>query len=408
MKILSITAQKPHSTGSGIYLTELVNNWNRLGYEQAVVAGVYEKDTVKFPKRTVFYPVQYLSEELPFAIAGMSDEMPYESTRYQDIAEKKLEQFRGAFQKEIAKAVEEFEPDMIICHHLYLLTAMVREWYPEKRVIGICHGSDLRQIRKNDLQREYIKEQIRKLDGIAALHEEQKKRILEIFSCDEEMVKVIGAGYNPRIFHDVEKVEKPYKQLVFAGKVTEKKGIFSLFRALEKLPYNSEELVVKIAGGFGEAEERKQIQELAAKSKYVIQFLGMLSQRELAELFQESDVFVLPSFFEGLPLVTMEAMACGCKVVCTEISGIRKWLDKNVPGHRMEFVELPEMENVDEPKKESLPVFERNLADAIHGKLEQTTEEQPNLARITWRGISQNMLQTFQVFEYEEEEDECL
>ena len=41
----------------------------------------------------------------------------------------------------------------------------------------------------------------------------------------------------------------------------------------------------------------------------------------LAEVFRQSDVFALPSFFEGLPLVTMEAMACGCKVVCSQIPG---------------------------------------------------------------------------------------
>ena len=39
MKILSITAQKPHSTGSGVYLTELVNAFDRLGHSQAVIAG---------------------------------------------------------------------------------------------------------------------------------------------------------------------------------------------------------------------------------------------------------------------------------------------------------------------------------------------------------------------------------
>ena len=46
-------------------------------------------------------------------------------------------------------------------------------------------------------------------------------------------------------------------------------------------------------------------------------FLGSLQQEALAEVFRQSDVFALPSFFEGLPLVTMEAMACGCIVVGT-------------------------------------------------------------------------------------------
>ena len=48
MKILTITAQKPHSTGSGFYLTEMVKGFAALGHEQAVLAGVYREDTVDF------------------------------------------------------------------------------------------------------------------------------------------------------------------------------------------------------------------------------------------------------------------------------------------------------------------------------------------------------------------------
>ena len=87
MKILSITAQKPNSTGSGVYLTELVKEYAAAGHVQAVVAGVYEEDNVELPDGVAFYPVYFLSEKLPYAIAGMSDEMPYKSTRYCDMTE---------------------------------------------------------------------------------------------------------------------------------------------------------------------------------------------------------------------------------------------------------------------------------------------------------------------------------
>ena len=115
MKILSITAQKPNSTGSGVYLTELVKEYAAWGYEQAVVAGVYEDDEVELPDGVGFYPVYFCeerneaaceekksgmaegeagrksgtvkdgAEKLWFPIAGMSDEMPYKSTRYGDM-----------------------------------------------------------------------------------------------------------------------------------------------------------------------------------------------------------------------------------------------------------------------------------------------------------------------------------
>ena len=74
MRILSITAQKPHSTGSGVYLTETVRGFKELGHTQAVIAGVTREDSVKLPEGVGFYPVYYNSPELPFPVCGMSDE----------------------------------------------------------------------------------------------------------------------------------------------------------------------------------------------------------------------------------------------------------------------------------------------------------------------------------------------
>ena len=50
MRILSITAQKPHSTGSGVYLTETVRGFKELGHTQAVIAGVTREDSVTLPE----------------------------------------------------------------------------------------------------------------------------------------------------------------------------------------------------------------------------------------------------------------------------------------------------------------------------------------------------------------------
>ena len=49
MKILSVTAQKVDSTGSGIFLTELVKSFEKLGHEQAVVCGTVAEDTISLP-----------------------------------------------------------------------------------------------------------------------------------------------------------------------------------------------------------------------------------------------------------------------------------------------------------------------------------------------------------------------
>lgn len=393
MKILNITAQKPHSTGSGTYLSELVQNWSAQGHEQAVVAGIYADDRLSFPKEVKVYPVYYKSKELPFAILGMSDEMPYESLKYRDMDEEMLEKFSRIFQEKISLAILEMKPDIIVCHHLYLLTALVREWYPDEKIYGICHGSDLRQFLKNTLKREWIREKIGQLNGVIVLHEKQKQLVQEMFSIRQNKIHIVGVGYNQSVFWKKQVKRINTKQIVFAGKVTEKKGIFSLLYAVEKLPYKENQLTIKIAGGVGTEKEFRKIRKLAQESKYPITFLGSLNQEELAKLFCQSDVFVLPSFYEGLPLVVLEARACGCKIVCSDLLGVKQWLSENVQGEEVEFIKLPSMKNADEPVAEELPEFESRLAEGIYKKLEQPSEEKPDLSKVSWEGISLRILE---------------
>ena len=404
MRILSVTAQKPHSTGSGVYLTGLVNSFSQMGHEQAVIAGVYREDEVCFPREVEFCPVYFRTEELPFAITGMSDEMPYESTRYRDMTPEMTEQFFQAFGKRVTETVERFQPDIILCHHLYLLTALVRKLCPDCRVEGICHGSDLRQIKQNGLFREEIIREIQKLDGIWALHREQKEQIEEIFSCREGQVQVLGTGYDGRIFSCTkERTEREAGRrkgrkdlrLAFAGKISEKKGVKSLLRAMDYLDWPEGEVSLTLAGGWGQEEEHREIERLAGACRYPVEFAGRLAQPELAALLNTRDVFVLPSFYEGLPLSVIEALACGCRVVCTDLPGIRPWLEENVPGHGVEFVLPPRMRNEDEPEGEDLPGFERALADAIVRAAEKTGNREKlarSLEKVSWDGIAGKVL----------------
>ena len=119
MRILSITAQKPDSTDSGVYLTELVKGFQKLGQEQAVICGVLEEDKIDLPDGVACFPYYYKSEELPFAVLGMSDEMPYESTRYCDMTKMMTKQLRELLTNHIIHVVDAFEPEIILCHHLY-------------------------------------------------------------------------------------------------------------------------------------------------------------------------------------------------------------------------------------------------------------------------------------------------
>lgn len=393
MRILSITAQKPNSTGSGVFLSELVKELHAQGHEQAVIAGVYKEDKIDFPEDTKVYPVFFKTELLPFAIAGMSDEMPYESTRYCDMTEKMTEQFSNAFLNVLEKAVREFQPDLILSHHLYLLTALVREQVADIPVYGFCHNTDLRQLQKNELRQDYIKEQIGKLDRIFALHEEQKNMICEMFKMPEEKVVVSGMGYNSHIFHNLHiRKESEQTKIIFAGKISEKKGVESLIRSLSYLPYAHDKIEVCLAGGAGNEEEYERIVALAANAPYNVKFLGKLTQTELAKVYNECDIFALPSFSEGLPLTVIEALACGDRVVMSNLPGIKEWLTRYAPGADIRYVTLPKMTKVDEAAVEELPDFEERIAKTLEQSIDTKYTKPADVSKISWGKIAEKVL----------------
>ena len=393
MRILSVTAQKASSTGSGVYLTELVKGFAKMGHAQAVMAGAYAEDEIELPEGVEYYPVYFKSEELPFAITGMSDEMPYESTKYSDMTEEMTEQFIHAFREKILQVIEEFQPDVILCHHLYFLTALVRNICPYQKVYGLSHGSDMRQIKKNSWKREFIKNKIAKLNGILALHEEQKNEICEYYHCEPEDVMVIGTGYNSDVFfRDGSKKKNEKLRLIFAGKISEKKGVKSLLRSLHHIPDAADRVELLLAGGHGNEKEYGEICELARQCPCSVTFLGRLSHKDLAKELNQSDIFVLPSFYEGLPLVVIEAMACGLKVVCTDLPGIKDWLQANLPTNEVVFVRPPKMRNEDEPREEELPEFEQRLAAAILKAQKTKVPEEEELKKISWDGLCQRLI----------------
>ncbi len=392
MKILSILAQKPSCTGSGIFLSELVSGFAHLHCEQAVVAGVTIQDAHCFPKEVDFYPVYFETASLPFPVVGMSDEMPYVSTRYRDLDEEMTKAFAGAFLKVIEEVVTNFQPDLILCHHLYYLTALVRQKYPNHKIIGLCHNTDLRQLQKIPFMRSYILEHNKFLDSVLCLNDAQKEMVQELFAIEPDKIHVTGAGYNAEVFFTGNKTQAQRRgKLIYAGKISCKKGVASLLKALSYLPYQQEEIELSLVGDAGNEKELREIKEIARRAPFTVSFTGQLSQEALAEKYRESEVFILPSFSEGLSLTMIEAIACGCKVVISDLPGLKGWLAQNLPESVVEFVQLPPLYDNDEARSQDLPAFEQRIAAGIVSIREQEYRK-VGMEKISWQGICEKIL----------------
>jgi glycosyltransferase involved in cell wall biosynthesis len=97
---------------------------------------------------------------------------------------------------------------------------------------------------------------------------------------------------------------------------------------------------------------------------------GQLDQSALAALMRDSAVFVLPSFYEGLPLVLVEALACGCRLVCTDLEGVRREIAPYL-GAALTLVPMPRLRTVDQPEADDIPAFVDALTTSIARALGQ-------------------------------------
>ena len=108
--------------------------------------------------------------------------------------------------------------------------------------------------------------------------------------------------------------------IIFVGWVEKEKGIFDLLNAL-KLVENKERISLSIVG---DGRARSASERIAATMYGVgsITFHGWIEQGNLTDYYDKADVFILPSYFEGLPNSMIEAMAAGLVVIVTSVSGI--------------------------------------------------------------------------------------
>jgi glycosyltransferase involved in cell wall biosynthesis len=110
--------------------------------------------------------------------------------------------------------------------------------------------------------------------------------------------------------------------LVCVGRLDEQKGIAWLLESLRevvKLHPNCELLLV------GDGPDRRKLTELAEKLGLPrIHFLGFRS--DVPQILAASDLLVLPSRWEGMPNVVLEAMASGLAIVATDVEGVREAL----------------------------------------------------------------------------------
>ncbi len=141
----------------------------------------------------------------------------------------------------------------------------------------------------------------------------------------EEKLRVIYPGIDHRIFHPYkrnelnsfkEKYNLPENFLLFVGSIEPRKNLRTLLLAYELLPESFRKEFPLIVAGFS-GWKNKDIIESFKRLK--VRYLGYISDSELSSLYNLATLLICPSIYEGFGFPPLEAMACGCPVVVSDI-----------------------------------------------------------------------------------------
>jgi glycosyltransferase involved in cell wall biosynthesis len=123
----------------------------------------------------------------------------------------------------------------------------------------------------------------------------------------------------------------PGKTLLFVGRLAAVKGVAVLLTALTDVRRAHPDVRLVLVG---DGPERPRIERLVDDLglRDIVRLTGFRTQDEVAAELAAADLFVLPSFSEGVPVVLMEAMASGLPVIATQVAGVPELVDPGTAG----------------------------------------------------------------------------
>ncbi len=190
----------------------------------------------------------------------------------------------------------------------------------------------------------YEKLYFRLSDALAAVNKSVAEQIEEEYGIVKN-VNVIFNGVNiDKFFNDKSCYERAVKikssmcckyLLLFVGVLNGRKGELDLIKAMHQVVCRYNDTTLMIVGDGPTKQIALDMVEKLQLRKYV-KFIANMEQTELKKYYLAGDLFILPSYSEGLPKVLLEAMACGIPVIASDIPAHRELIEHGVNGHMFE------------------------------------------------------------------------
>jgi len=213
------------------------------------------------------------------------------------------------------------------------LTAIIAGWVYKKPVI-VRAGYVWSDVYSKEIGKDFKAALIKKIERwclkkchhIFSTTQEIKERLIEKYHLPVEKITVIPNYIDTSTFHPNSEIQKIPGRICFVGRLAPIKNIDILIRAISQIP-NAFLIII------GKGKQEEELRSLAKQLQANVQFLGQMENEDLPGELLKSEIFVLPSALEGHPKALIEAMACGCAVIGTDVPGIRTIIRHKETGY---------------------------------------------------------------------------
>jgi glycosyltransferase involved in cell wall biosynthesis len=218
--------------------------------------------------------------------------------------------------------------------HVHLASQAASVGLFTKRVFDVgysltVHGPD----EFSDARGQYLTQKVAAADFIVCISSYTRSQLMNLSPYTHWKKFVVARlGVDPMIFSALpQRAKDDVFEILCVGRLTPAKGQHLLIDAVDRLTQQGRRVRLRLVGdGPDETSLRASADRLASPESVI--FEGAVNQDRIRTIYATADVFCLPSFAEGLPVVLMEAMSMQIPCVSTSIAGIPELIRNEMDG----------------------------------------------------------------------------
>lgn len=225
-----------------------------------------------------------------------------------------------------------FYPYPMVRDAVYLLTAKLLG----QKVVCMFHGCDAAYAKRQEEKTSWLVKQYNRCSKIFVLSSDFQSLMQKIGIHVPFVLTTTEVNDALLEDFDVTRRNGEVRNILYLARIDRNKGIWETIKAFVMLQQKYPYLHLNICGN-GESAFVKEVEEYVEKKHILgITFCGRVSGKQKVEAFVNNDIYILPSYSEGMPTSLLEAMAFGLPVITRPVGGVPDFFENGKMGYMLD------------------------------------------------------------------------